>query len=150
MTNERQNRKLSNVRLTRSFHWRYMGLWIVISVSLCIVFSIICYQLIEEPSARLYTLNQVELEQYLHRRQAFFVGSIIEAIVLIAGVVSLAIFTAHRVAGPYIRLCAAFESVTNGNLDTRLKFRDYDHLTDVENAFNAMMESLRSHRKSSA
>ena len=43
----RKQRTLRNIRLTRSYHWRYMGLWIVLTVLLCGVFTYVCYRVIE-------------------------------------------------------------------------------------------------------
>ena len=51
--------------------------------------------------------------------------------------------TGHRIAGPYIRLNAAFDELRNGNLDYRVKFRDYDHLEEVEEAFNVMAAKIQ-------
>ena len=59
------------------------------------------------------------------------------------GVVALAKFTSHRIAGPFIRLRRAFNEVRDGDLDHLLKFRKYDRLTMLEDSFNGMMESLR-------
>ncbi len=59
-------------------------------------------------------------------------------------VTALAILTTARVAGPFIPLRRAFEDVTNGDMDRRLRFRQDDkHLHELEKAFNEMMVVLR-------
>lgn len=141
-----QLRRLSNVHLTRQFHWRYMGLWVLLTMFLGLAFNVICYMLIEGDPTRIYTVNQSELEHYLTLRQAFLIGTVVEMVILFGGVIALAVFTAHRLAGPYIRLCAAFEAIGSGDYTYRLKFRRYDHLQNVEEAFNRMVERVQAGR----
>lgn len=136
-------RKLSNVKLTRQFHWRYMGLWVVLTISLCVLFSAICYGLVEAPMADIYTLNQAELDAYLRERNLFIIGLLLEVVVVSTCVIMLAVFTAHRTAGPYLRIIAGCNALAEGDDEYRLKFRDYDRLEEVEVAFNAMLDKLR-------
>ena len=113
-----------------------MGLWIVLTVTLSLALNAVCYQMIEAKGVEIHTLGQHELERYL-------AGTSIQAVLTIVGIVGLGILTAHRVAGPYMRIIRAFRAVENGEFDHRLRFRTYDHLKDVEDAFNAMMDRIR-------
>ncbi len=66
----------------------------------------------------------------------------IEVILISTAFIMLAKFTAHRIAGPYIRLRNTFKQVQDGDLTVRLRFRGYDRLEDTAAAFNAMMEAI--------
>jgi len=67
----------------------------------------------------------------------------VEIVFFILAIIGMGVMTAHRIAGPYIRLKAVFDEVGSGNLDCRLKFRKYDRLDHLEEAFNRMMDSLQ-------
>lgn len=143
MAQAAKRRSLRSVRLTRKFHWHYMGLWIVLTITLSLALNAVCYQMIEAKGVEIHTLGHHELERYLAERSAYLVGTSIQAVLTIVGIVGLGILTAHRVAGPYMRIIRAFRAVENGEFDHRLRFRTYDHLKDVEDAFNAMMDRIR-------
>lgn len=53
------------------------------------------------------------------------------------------IFVSHRIAGPLQRLKAYMRRVGNGELSLRLRFRSYDEIHDVADAFNAMVQNLK-------
>jgi nitrogen fixation/metabolism regulation signal transduction histidine kinase len=62
----------------------------------------------------------------------------------VIAVVALAVFTTHRLAGPWIAVRRALDRVRDGDLDTPLRIRTVDpYLREVERAFNEMRESLR-------
>jgi HAMP domain-containing protein len=147
MTDGRKQRKLRNVWLTRRYHFRYFGLWVLLVMFLVISFNAVIYLLIESRWEDIYTLPPDALRQYLMQRQAFVAGLAAEGVILTVGTVFLAMLTAHRIAGPYIRLRIAFKEVTTGNFDHVLKFRQYDHLEDVAEAFNKMMDRVRTEIK---
>ena len=68
----------------------------------------------------------------------------LQTLCVILGMVALAIFTTHRLAGPLIALLRAFEDVKAGDLDRQLRFRKSDnHMADLEREFNEMMASIR-------
>ena len=142
---DRKSRKLSSIRLTRKFHLRYMGLWIALTILLCILVTYICYRMVELPAADVYSMEPAALTEYINSRTVFLVGMLVEVIVVSALIVLLASLTAHRVAGPYIRLIAVCEALRDGDLDQRLKFRRYDNLETVETAFNAMLDNMKTH-----
>lgn len=78
----------------------------------------------------------------LHGEVWFFLVTRVPILALV--VTALAILTTARVAGPFIPLRRAFEDVTNGDMDRRLRFRQEDkHLHELEKAFNEMMMVLR-------
>jgi nitrate/nitrite-specific signal transduction histidine kinase len=53
------------------------------------------------------------------------------------------IFVSHRIAGPLQRLKAYMRRVGNGELTLKLRFRSYDEIHDVADAFNDMVEKLK-------
>lgn len=146
----RKGRRLKNVWLTRRFHWHYMGLWILLTLLVCSVLTYICYLIVELPAADLYSMSQDRLDAHLKDRSIFLLGAITEAIVVSGLVILLAIVTANRVAGPYIRLMAVCNAIREGDFGQRLKFRKYDHLASVEVAFNDMLEKLMERRTQEA
>ena len=64
-------------------------------------------------------------------------------LIAVAGMLTLAMLTAHRIAGPYIALKQTFKAIKEGDLDCRLSFRGYDQLSEVEDAFNQLMNDLQ-------
>jgi len=79
--------------------------------------------------------------EYLHSDIWFFLFTRVPLIALAA--VGLAIFTTARTAGPMVRLKRAFEDVTRGDMETRLRLRRSDQAyQELETAFNEMMDYL--------
>jgi nitrogen fixation/metabolism regulation signal transduction histidine kinase len=72
----------------------------------------------------------------------------IQTLFLIAAVLALAVFTTHRLAGPYIAIIRALEAVKEGDMNRPLRFRSTDiHLQEVELAFGEMLAALRERAK---
>lgn len=121
----------TGVRFTLPFVLRFSGLWLLVCVLTVVVFACASYwglfdRLGDEGRSRLLMVLTVQ------------------TVCVILGMVGLAIFTTHRLAGPLIGLLRAFEDVKAGKLDRQLRFRESDrHLADLEHAFNEMMASLR-------
>lgn len=149
MTMEHSKRRLSNVRLTKGYYLRYMGLWIVVTLALIAVANLLIYLLTEEHWSTLYALDTQFSDVYSMQRRMMVSMLGIEMFALSAAIVVLAKFTAHRIAGPYIKLRHVFDSVRQGNLDQELHFRKSDHLEEVEKAFNDMMVEVRARVKGS-
>jgi len=143
MKSGRSQRRLSNVKLTRKYHFRYMGLWIILASFFVIVLNMVLYLYVEERWGGLASLSRPFHQEYIGIRRVFVGSLCLEAVLFIVGIVGLGMFTAHRVAGPYIRLRHVCAAVTAGNFSQELKFRDYDHLEEVEDAFNGMMSKVR-------
>jgi methyl-accepting chemotaxis protein len=110
---------------------RYSWVWIVVVVAAVPIFAVASYiltagLLTEDAQSRLWTVVLTRTP------------------LIIVAVVILAVFTTQRLAGPFVALKRAFEDVKSGDLDRRLRFRRTDeHLRDIENAFNEMMETLQ-------
>lgn len=137
-------RKLSSMKLTRQFHARHMGLWIVLSICFIIMFNVAFHFFIEERWARLDLSDPGLAVDMAFAREALLMAQVIEALLFCAAIILLAKLTSHRIAGPLIRFKMAFNEVRDGNMAYRLKFRKTDHLGEWEDAFNGMMDSLRS------
>ena len=144
MTSKR-HRKLSNVVLTRRYHFPYLGLWVLLTVALIITVNTLMYLLMEERWAGLASLSSSYHEEYITFRALFRVSLLIECLLFSLGMVLFARFTAHRIAGPFIRMQKVFQAIEEGNYRQRLKFREYDRLGVVEESFNGMMDVLHRH-----
>ena len=51
----------------------------------------------------------------------------------------------HRVAGPAYRLMKAFGELKSGDLDCQIRLRRGDHLTEVADSFNELVDWLKEH-----
>jgi nitrogen fixation/metabolism regulation signal transduction histidine kinase len=143
MTMKCSNRKLSNVKLTKEFHFRYLGLWVLISIGLVVVANLLLFLLAEQHWKDLYAQDTQFLAEYMMQRQMMAAALGVGALLFSAALVALAKTTAHRIAGPYVKLQRVFESVRDGNLDQELSFRKYDHLDELAAVFNEMMVEVR-------
>jgi HAMP domain-containing protein len=121
----------SGVRFTLPYLFRFSGLWLLVTSLAMVLFGIACYFMASpglEPEAR--------------RRLA--VVLILQTLFVIAAAIGLAVFTTHRLAGPYVALQRACDQIRNGELDRPLRFRSTDvHLRELEKSFNEMRGALR-------
>lgn len=141
--NHRSERKLSNVRLTKKYHFLYLGTWVIMTSALLVTINVLLYAVVRQKVAGLDIHESLFREAFRYYHATVLVAMAIEVALLIFAIVTLARFTAHRIAGPYIRLRNVFGEVKDGNMNVRLKFRNTDHLEEVEEAFNDMMDVLR-------
>lgn len=143
MPSGRHQRKLSNVRLTRKFHMRHMGLWMLFTICLVLTLNLFFHLFIQERWNALGLLDASVAATYLPLRRSLMTAQVIETILFCAAIVMLGKLTSHRIAGAFIRLQIACEAVAQGDLDHTLGFRSYDNLDDLAAAFNTMMASIR-------
>ncbi|HKI03395.1 MAG TPA: hypothetical protein VKK31_15555 [Thermoanaerobaculia bacterium] len=130
MSNPRRIRG-TGVRFTLPYMMRYSALWLVVTVLAVAVFGIACYLAASD-----------HLTGEARRHVALVLGG--QTVFLIVGVIALAIFTTHRLAGPYIALMRAFDEVARGEMDQPLRLRGSDaHLRELEDGFNQMTAALR-------
>ena len=121
----------SGIRHTLPYVLRFAGLWLVVTIAAIVVASVSSYMVFaqrasETAAAQLRTVVTIQ------------------AVLSILAVIALAVFTTHRLAGPYVALMRAFEAVKNGDLTHPLRFRRSDiHLRDVEISFDEMTAALR-------
>ncbi len=66
---------------------------------------------------------------------------------MVAGVLLLIVITTHRLASPFVALKRTFAAIERGDTKQRLRFHKYDHLDDVEEAFNRLMDSMQEDKK---
>ena len=117
--------------MTLPFVLWYSTLWFVVLVVTVPVFAVASY----------FMIADVLPEQ--GRRDLVFV-LLTRTPLIILTVAGLAVFTTHRLAGPFIALKNAFDDVRDGNIDRVLRFRRSDaHLRGLETAFNGMMDTMR-------
>jgi hypothetical protein len=123
----------AGVRHTLSFVLPFSGLWLVVTIAVMVMFGVTCYWV---------AASSPLLDDAARGRLGLVLA--LQTIFLIAAVVALAVFTTHRLAGPYVALIRAFDAVKSGDLKRPLRFRSSDvHLREVEISFDAMTEALR-------
>lgn len=137
-------RKFANMRLTRRFHFRHMGLWLTIAIALVVLANVLIYVLlvqqwgfVEGPDYESAGVGGARLFA-----RAVGTGLIVETVLLSFALVLLARTTSHRVAGPFIGLQRTCERIASGDREHRVHFRKYDGLEELETAFNTMVDSL--------
>lgn len=139
----RQQRKMRNMKLTEKYRFQYLGHWILISFLFLILLDIAVYLLYHQ-MWQTFVPQGAELAM----EHSFRYGQVIRTLTVVSvlfgwAIAFLAMFTAHRIGGPYIALRRTMDSIREGNLSARLKFRKYDKLNEVEASFNAMAEELQ-------
>src|SRR5262245_25644181 len=123
----------TGVRYTLPYILPFSGLWLVVTILAMVVFGVTCW---------LVASGSPLLDQAARNRLALVLAA--QTLFLIVAVFALAVFTTHRLAGPYIALIRAFEAVKGGDMERVLRFRSSDvHLHDVETSFEEMMAALR-------
>jgi methyl-accepting chemotaxis protein len=121
----------SGLRHTFPYFVRYAALWLVVTITAVLVASVSSYLVF---AARVGGAGVAGLRYAL----------IIQTVLTILAVVALAVFTTHRLAGPWIAVRRALDAVRDGDLQTRLRFRASDpRIQVVEEAFEQMLASLR-------
>src|SRR5215216_3351475 len=86
----------TGVRFTLPYMFRYSALWLLVAVPAVAVFGVVCY---------LAASDRLDGEARHHVALVLTV----QTVLLILGVIALAVFTTHRLAGPLIALKRAFE-----------------------------------------
>lgn len=142
-------RSLRNLRLTKDFHFRYLGLWIIICMTLLVAVNVTLFLWVSAHFSGMRSILSGSHTKFIEFREYIMYALFIEMCIFGIGLVALAKLTAHRIAGPYIRLQRTFDSIREGNSELRLSFRDYDGLDHVAESFNQMMETV-SKRENSA
>ena len=118
----------SGVRHTFPMVARFAGLWLIVTLAAVAV-----------AVASTYLMLQADGSGARSGTALLF-----ETVLVVIAVVALAVFTTHRLAGPWIAIRRALDRVRDGDLDTPLRIRTVDpYLREVERAFNEMRESLR-------
>lgn len=126
------------VRKTLHYVLPFSGLWLVVTIAAMVVFGVTCYMVAS---------GSPLLDDAARSRLALLLA--LQTLFLIAAVIALAVFTTHRLAGPYVALLRAFEAVKNGDLEHPLRFRASDvHLKEVQTSFNEMLAVLRERMES--
>ena len=120
----------TGLRHTLPFVVRFAGLWLVVSVGAVLVAGVSSYLLFADrvqgdPSGL---------------RNAVLTQTVLSVLALVL----LAVFTTHRLAGPWVAVKRALLAVRDGDLDARLRFRAVDpRLQEVQSAFDEMLVAVR-------
>ena len=128
----------TGVRHTIGFVGRHAGLWMLVTIAAVLVAAGSSYMVFAE------RFEGAAAERFLH-------ALALQTVLTILAVVALAIFTTHRLAGPWIAVRRACDAVRDGQLATRLRIRANDaQVKNVERSFNEMMDALESRRAAAA
>jgi HAMP domain-containing protein len=138
----RKMRSLKNVKMTRKHHYQYFGLWICLFVGMLLALNGVTYLYVQERMGNASAVDPALSYEFGFMRRLITGVMFVEVALISTAFVVLAKFSAHRIAGPYIRLCNTFKQVENGDLSTRLRFRGTDRLEETSQAFNDMMEAV--------
>jgi len=142
MTRTPSRRKLSSVRLTRKYHLRFSGRWVGISlvnIVLLAVMASVIYGNVKDfllPPEMAGTAEATRFHLLLKLGFGAAVG------IYVLAILAVAVLSAHRLAGPYLAVIRTCKQIGGGDYGHRLRFRSYDHLEEVEQAFNAMLDAL--------
>ena len=121
----------SGLRHTLPYVVRFAGLWLVVTVAAIVVASVSSYMVFAERSSEAAAA---------HLRTVI----VLQAALSILAVIALAVFTTHRLAGPWIAVRRALDRVRDGDYDSGLRLRATDpRIKEVELAFAQMLDSLR-------
>jgi nitrate/nitrite-specific signal transduction histidine kinase len=128
----------SGLRHTLPYVVRFAGLWLVVTIAAIVVASVSSYMVFAERAGE---------AEASHLRTVVT----IQAVLSILAVIALALFTTHRLAGPWIAVRRALDRVTAGDLDSGLRLRATDpRIKEVELAFAQMLDSLRHRQRGAA
>ena len=142
MNQHAHKRSLKHIRETIHLHWHYMGLGFLLSLCFVVGVSVTLAVIFQLQSDLIWTLEE-DIAEEMIRNQTFLLRLYIAQVVLfLIALAALMVLTSHRIAGPYLALKRTFLAIRNGRKETRLKFRAYDRLDDVADAFNEMMDTL--------
>jgi len=128
-----EKRSVKNIIKTKKYHALYIGNVLSISLGLLALLYVML----------LHKLMEVTVDQDPELVKSLIMSLTIGALAVGGLVTFVALLSAHRVSGVHIKLKNTFEKVAAGDLETQLRFRKNDHLEDVEDSFNQMMESIR-------
>lgn len=128
-------RSLKNMTLTSKHHFHYVGSLLTVLLAFVVLFYFFAmYQYYS------ITLGRSDFDAF---SWTAVLGLTIIGGILAVGVSFVGAVTAHRIAGVHVKLKNVMKQVEDGDLEAKLKFRNTDKLEDVEEAFNAMMASLK-------
>ena len=83
------------------------------------------------------------LRKEISRRDATFNAKIIFAIMILSAFVGyLSIRNSHRIAGPVFRFKETFRRISAGDMAARIHLRKGDHLHDLAESFNQMLDTI--------
>lgn len=125
----RQRRHWRNMQMTSRYHLKYMAVWVLVSLALVVG-------------------NYGAAMLYLYYRYYQFDSSDPTALSLVLTALAVGLagavvwhgyLTAHRLAGVHLKLASVFDRLSRGERDVQLKFRAYDKLDSLEQAYQAMI-----------
>ena len=118
----------SGVRHTFPMVGRFAGLWLIVTLAAVAVAVASTYLVLQADGVGARSSTAL----------------LFETVLVVIAIAALAVFTTHRLAGPWIAVRRALDRVRDGDLETPLRIRTVDpYLREVERAFNEMRESLR-------
>ena len=144
MNSPKHRRSLLSLRLTSPMHknlvgsaW-LLGLLFLVSTLLNVYMITTTNQewMIYAPSGA----QEIWADQQAKLMNVFY----LQCFLFVVGGFLLSLIVAHRIGGTYLAIIRTCNQVMDQGTATRLKFRETDHLPEVEKAFNTMLDGLES------
>lgn len=129
--------------MTRKYRFQFLGIWMVVLILLICMLDLSIYNSYTQLWATPIAHSADALTRLAYQKWFAVVNIVLLSTVLVSAMASLALFSGHRIGGPYLALKRTMGEIRDGNFDARLHFRDYDKMEDVEAAFNEMMDVLQ-------
>lgn len=135
------SRKLTNVRFTRPFRARYAGVWLAVSLLFLVASAVFSYLLFVSNWDGLVAADPHLAAARAASEHRFVTLLAVETALLAGGLVALAVFTTHRIAGPLVGLRNTCEAIRGGDFSRRIQFRRRNpELDALADSFNGMMD----------
>lgn len=131
MTRTRNEIRGAKFFLTLPHLFQFSGLWLLVTVVAVLAYGVSSYLVVAD-----------RLRIPARRHLILILGT--ETVLVLIALLALAVFTTHRLAGPWIAVKRACDEIRAGAAENQLRFRRTDpYLHEVEVSFNAMTQALR-------
>lgn len=142
MNSPKHRRSLLSLRLTSPMHKNLVGSAWLLGLLFLLSTLLNVYMLTSiNKDWMMYTPSDVQTVWAAQQSKLLFVFYVQCALFVIGGFL-LSLIVAHRIGGTYLAIIRTCNQVMEKGTSTRLKFRETDHLPEVEKAFNAMLDGL--------
>jgi methyl-accepting chemotaxis protein len=143
----KNRRKLRNFLINPRFQLRYILTLVLTGVVLGIAYSIVMYHHVSKSYDSLLDACSATAENkallFDELSHATLSLGVICAIFLVV-MAGFALVFSHRAAGPIYQFKKVIDEIKSGNTQARIHLRKGDDFTEIEHAFNEMVERLLS------
>lgn len=131
MTRTRNEIRGAKFFLTLPHVFQFTGMWLLVTAVAVLAHGVSSYLVVAD-----------RLRIPARRHLLLVLGT--ETVLVLLALLALAVFTTHRLAGPWIAVKRACDEIRTGDAERQLRLRRTDpYLREVEVSFNAMTQALR-------